>query len=116
MNRDLIHIEALEVHCCVGVPESERARPQRLEISIEMQRDLTEAGRHDNLAETIDYEAVCRQVQAHVEGRCWRLIETVAQEVADLVLAEFAPDRVSVEVRKFILPETRYVAVRISRG
>ena len=50
------------------------------------------------------------------DGREWKLIETLASDIANLVLREFAVESVTVEVQKFVLPETRYVAVRIERG
>jgi dihydroneopterin aldolase len=44
------------------------------------------------------------------------LIETAAVEIAGVVLREFRPRRVSVEVKKFVLPEAEYVSVRVSRA
>jgi dihydroneopterin aldolase len=43
------------------------------------------------------------------------LIETLASDIAALVLREFGARRVHVEVKKFIIPEARHVSVRISR-
>ena len=42
-------------------------------------------------------------------------METLAEEIAADLLGSFPIRRVAVEVRKFILPETDYVAVRIDR-
>jgi hypothetical protein len=42
------------------------------------------------------------------------LIETIAVEIAGLILVEFGAERVEVEVRKFVMPEARSVAVRVS--
>jgi len=44
---DRITIKNLEVDAQIGVTETERARPQRLLISVELERDLAEAGRTD---------------------------------------------------------------------
>jgi dihydroneopterin aldolase len=44
------------------------------------------------------------------EGRSWRLIEKVAVNVAEMVLAEFKPEAVMVEVKKFAVPQARYVS------
>lgn len=112
---DAIRIEDLEVHYRVGVPEAERATPQRLLLTLEMRLDFARAAAGDDLTRTIDYHAVSRRLLALGEGRQWRLIETLAVEIAELVLREFGPERVEVEVKKFILPETRHVAVRVER-
>ena len=110
-----ITLTDLEVHYHVGVPDAERAQPQRLLLTVEMQRDLTRAAASDDLRETIDYYAVSRRLLHFGEGRSWKLIEKLAADIAALVLADFGAEAVSVEVKKFILPETRYVSVRLMR-
>lgn len=113
--RDRVTIRELEVMFRVGVPDAERARPQRLLISIDMERGVDRAAATDDLAATIDYHAVYQRVRALGEGREWRLLETLAVEVAETVLRDFGPSRVGVEVRKFILPFARDVRVRVER-
>ena len=115
MPTDTITLVDLEVHYHVGVPDAERAQPQRLLLTVEMQRDFTSAAASDDLRETIDYYAVSRRLLTFGEGRSWKLIEKLAGDIAALVLAEFGAEAVSVEVKKFIIPETRYVSVRMTR-
>jgi dihydroneopterin aldolase len=112
---DQIIIQELEVFVRVGVPEAERAKPQRLLITIEMEHDFTAAAINDNLRKTIDYRAVAVRVGGVSRRRSWKLIETLAVDMAEMVLREFKPKRVSIEVKKFILPQTRHVAVRVTR-
>ena len=113
---DKIIISDLAVFCRVGVPDEERAKPQRLLISLEMLRDLSTAAVSDDLTKTIDYYAVTRRVLGFGEGRSWKLIEALAADIANMVLNEFAADIVSVEVKKFIIPEARHVAVHLTRA
>lgn len=114
---DTITICDLEVFYHVGVPDEERARPQRLLLTVEMDLDFTEAATSDNLRATVDYASVSRQLQSFGEGRSWKLIETLAVDIAALVsvLADQTPQAVRVEVKKFILPETRFVSVKVER-
>jgi dihydroneopterin aldolase len=112
---DIITIADLEVHFRVGVPDAERAQPQRLLLTVEMATDFTAAGATDDLRETIDYYAVAQRLQALGEGREWKLIERLGEDIAALILREFRPRRVTVEIKKFILPQTRHVAVRLTR-
>ncbi len=112
---DLIAIRDLEVWYHVGVPDAERVRAQRLLLDVEMECDVSAAAAGDDLTRTIDYYAVSRRLLALGEGRSWKLIERLAVEIADLVVGEFGATRVTVEVKKFILPETRHVSVRVSR-
>jgi 7,8-dihydroneopterin aldolase/epimerase/oxygenase len=113
---DLITIRDLEVHYHVGVPDAERAKAQRLLIDVEMGSDFTAAAASDDLTRTIDYYAVSRRLLRLGEGRSWRLIEALAVEIAELVLKEYGAVKVAVEVKKFILPETRHVSVRVERS
>lgn len=114
-DRDAIHIEELELWARIGVPEEERAEPQRLTISITM---WPAAGFHDlddALGKTVNYAAVCREVRQLAAARADKLIETMAEAVASHLLAAFSLARVRVELRKFILPEVKFVAVILTR-
>lgn len=113
---DTITIADLEVFYHVGVPDEERARPQRLLLTIEIETGFKCAAQTDDLSQTIDYHAVSRRLLKFGEGRSWKLIETLASEIAATVLAEFHPSCVAVEVKKFILPEAKHVSVRVTRS
>ncbi len=113
---DTIHIEGLDVWARIGVPDEERQRPQRLTVSLTMWPDRGGlSGLNDDLSRTIDYSAVAECVRRLINARADKLLETLADAVASLVLAEFPVRRVRVELRKFVLPETRYVAVALVR-
>ncbi len=112
---DVISVHDLEVFCRVGVPDEERAQPQRLLITVEMQKDISEAVQSDDLTKTIDYFAVSQRLVQFGEGREWKLIETLASEIADFVRGEFDATGVTVEVKKFVIPEARWVSVRVTR-
>ena len=112
---DKITIKDLELHFHVGVPEEERSEPQKLLITIEMTLDLGPSGATDNLAETIDYYAVSQAVKTLGQARRWKLIEALADDICQLVLNDFKPNAVRVLIKKFILPETRWVSVEMSR-
>lgn len=112
---DKITIRDLEVSYCVGVPDAERAQPQRLLLSVEMNQDLASAAASDDLAATIDYHAVSQRLLHFGGDRSWRLIETLAVDIAQMILADFRPRSVRVEVKKFVLPEARYVSVSVVR-
>jgi FolB domain-containing protein len=112
---EVICIRDLEVFYRVGVPDDERAQPQRLLITVEMQIDISGAVQSDDLSKTIDYFAVSQRLLQFGEGREWKLIETLASEIADCVRVEFGATGATVEVKKFVIPEARWVSVRVTR-
>jgi len=112
---DSIRIADLEVFFRIGVPEEERAKPQRLLISIDIERDLRFAGASDDLSKTIDYFAVAQRILKLGEGREWKLIEALAEEIATIVLKEFGAYSAVVEVKKFIIPQAQSVSVTVYR-
>lgn len=112
---DKITIADLEVFYRVGVPDEERAQPQRLLLTIEMTHDFTTAAASEALEATINYFAVSQFLLKYGEGRSWKLIETLASNIAEEILARFHPASVTVTVKKFIIPEARHVAVTLTR-
>ena len=112
---DTITITDLEVFYCIGVPDEERAKPQRLLLTVEMEHDFHTAATEDELGGTIDYYAVAQRLRSFGDGVHWKLIETLAVGVAQMILEDFKPRSVTVEVKKFIIPEARHVSVRVSR-
>lgn len=111
-----ISIVDLEVSMHVGVPQEERAKAQRLLLTIDMEFDFGAAASKDDIANTIDYFAVAQRLVKFGEGRSWKLIEKLATDVADLVLAEFQPAAVTVEVKKFPIPQARHVSVSLTKS
>src|SRR5688572_2405885 len=113
---DTILITDLEVYYCVGVPDHERSKPQRLLLCIEMQHDFQKAAKTDDISATIDYYGVSQRLLHLGLGRNWKLIETLACDIAAILLKEFGPAHVRVEVKKFIIPEARFISVRVERS
>lgn len=112
---DLIEVRRLEVWTHIGVPDEERAAAQRLLVSLEMVPVAPFTGLGDEIDRTVDYFVVAQQVKALAGERPRRLIETLAGEIADGVLAHHTVREVRVLIEKFILPDTECVAVRTVR-
>ena len=109
-----IHINSLRVKTQIGVPDEERANWQEIELDITLTPNKDFETMEDVISETIDYAAVCMRVADIAADRPRLLIETLAKEIAKAMVHEFGANGASVELRKFILPQTRHVAVRHS--
>jgi FolB domain-containing protein len=114
-SRDKIVIKDLEVQAKIGVTEAERARPQRLLVTVEMSLELGEAGRADDVKRTADYAAVAGLIEETVTKKPRQLIEAAAEDVAEAILERGLAGSVTVEIKKFSVARARHVAVQITR-
>lgn len=110
-----IRIDSLRVTTRIGVPDEERAAEQEVEIDLHIVPRVDFSGMEDDISKTIDYAQVCGRIADLAAAKPRNLIETLASDIAELVRIKFGARSVEVEVRKFILPQTRYVAVRCRR-
>ncbi len=98
---DHVFLEGLRFYAYHGVNPEERAQGQCFTVDVRLATDLREAGRTDDLRRTINYSAAFKRVRAIVEGPPRDLIEAVAEEIAEALLADFPAARsVTVTVRK----------------
>ena len=111
---DSIRINGLEMQVRIGVPDEERAEPQKLVIDVVMESDFR--GMADDIARTTDYAAVAAWLKEECARREWRLLETLAEDLAAGLLSRFPRVRaVTLQIRKFVLPQTRDVSVTLRR-
>ena len=112
---DQILISRLELSTRIGATDAERSQPQRVVASIALEPTLGFSELRDRLARTVDYDAVAQRVKTYAAAGERTLIETLAEEIAATLLASYPIRAVEIELRKYILPDTEFVAVRIRR-
>jgi dihydroneopterin aldolase len=101
-----------------GVLAEETKLGQRFIVDIEMSVDTRAAGQSDDLAKTVNYVAVHAEVRKIVEGPPSKLIETVAERIAEMILGGYEVDAVRVRVKKPDVPiaaTLEYVGVEVVR-
>jgi phosphoglycolate phosphatase len=112
---DAIEIRRLELVTHIGVPDAERAEPQTLWLTLRMAPRGGFGGLNDDISRTIDYQAVAAEMVSLAAAKPRRLIETLALEIAETLLAEHPLTWVAVTLEKKILPNTDCVAVHLER-
>jgi FolB domain-containing protein len=110
-----ISIVDLEVFYQIGLTEEERAKPQRLLITVEMDLDFSTASMSDRIEKTINYFDVAQELLKYGQGRNWKLLEKLTANIADFIMVKFHPEIVMVEIKKFPIPQARYVSVALTR-
>jgi dihydroneopterin aldolase len=113
---DSIVIEQLELSSRLGVTAQERAHPQRLTSSITLWPRGGFSALDDQLENALDYARACHVVKSVAAEHAHNLVETLAEEIAGALLGDFQCEAVDVELRKYVIPDTAFVAVRISRS
>ena len=112
---DEIHIEQLEVFTRIGVPEEERANPQRLTVSISFWPRQPISDLADQIDHAVNYFAVAEETKNFVRDQSVSLIETLADRLASHLLKSFPIQTVIIELRKFALQDAKYVSVNVTR-
>jgi len=113
--RDCIIIEGLELSANVGVPDEERHTAQRLTANLHLEPTRHFADLNDEIDSAVNYLLVSRAVQKLAREGSRRLLETLANDIVTMLLGRFPLHAVQVELRKYILPDTTFVAVRLRR-
>lgn len=87
MARDAIRIRDLEVGCTIGINPDERTREQPLLVQVELEVDLSAAGRSAAISDTCNYDRVADEIAALLKFRRYRLLESAAEELSAMLLA-----------------------------
>ena len=119
MSSDRIILKGMRFYGYHGVNSEEKALGQSYVVDLEADVDLTVPGATDRLEDTISYTLIYRTVKSVVEGDSQNLLESVAQTIADRLLADLPLDGVRVRVKKPNPPVKgsviEYAAVEIYR-
>jgi len=101
-----------------GATAAEQEVAQPFEVDLTVSTDLRAAGRSDDLADSVDYGALALAAAAVVTGERWRLLERLAERIAEVVLADGRVASVTVTVRKLRPPvpvDLAWAGVRVTR-
>ncbi len=117
MEMDTIFLRDLEVDATIGVFEWEQRIRQKVRIDLEMAADVTRAAASCSLEDTLDYKAVAKRIVEFVESGRHELIETLVENLAELLIREFSIPWVRITVSKpGAVRGARDVGITIERG
>jgi len=96
----LIGISDLKVNCIIGIYPHERNIPQNLFLDITIKYDFENARKTENVNDTIDYAKLAEMITDLGVKKQYQLIETYAEDSADLVLKNFPVKEITVKIKK----------------
>ncbi|MBI2993155.1 MAG: dihydroneopterin aldolase [Gammaproteobacteria bacterium] len=86
---DIIYLKDLRIDTVVGIFDWERRTKQTVILDVEMAADVRKAAISDRIEDTINYKAVAKRLIAFVGESDFRLVETLAERVAGILIDEF---------------------------
>jgi len=103
----------LKLLCRVGVPDQERAKPQKLLCTVTVPvPDLKKAAQTDNIQHTLNYFNLSQLLRKTAQSKERKLIETLASDLAAVTFQHFPSPWIEIEIKKFIIPETRHISLQ----
>lgn len=113
---DKIIIRQLQLETRIGLLPWEQESRQRVLVDLDIATDITAAAVADDIEGTVNYAEVCDRVAILADREKFKLIETLAEQIAQLVLRDFSAARVTVTVNKVdVLPQVASVGICIAR-
>ena len=113
---DRIFLRELKTEAIIGIYDWERRVRQTISVDLEFPGDVRRAAASDRIEDTLNYKLVAKKVLAFVEASEYHLVETLVEEIAQLVLREFALEWVKVSLSKpGAIRGSRDVGVTIER-
>ena len=101
----------LKLLCRVGVPDQERAKPQKLLCTAVFPvPNFKKAAQNDSLEHTVNYYDLSQLLRKTARAKERKLIETLASDLAAATFQHFPSPWIEIEIKKFIIPETRHIS------
>ncbi|PUA28830.1 MAG: dihydroneopterin aldolase [Cellvibrio sp. 79] len=86
---DIVYIRDLRIDTIIGIYDWEREVRQTVSIDLEMASDIRKAAETDDIQHALNYKAVSKRLIAYVENRNALLVETLAEEISQVIRTEF---------------------------
>ena len=112
---DWLKIHDLVIECKIGVFDWERNEAQKIWVDLEVPTDARKAAATDNVQYALDYGALVTAIRNHTQHKTYKLLETMAEEIAGIAVGQFHAKQVSVRVKKRSLPGVGEAVVEIVR-
>ena len=114
---DIVYIRELEVETVIGIYDWEREIRQVVSLDLEMGTDIRQAANSEDIENTLNYKSVSDRLIQFIEESEFLLVETMAEQISDIVLQEFSVNWLRLRLGKpGAVPQAKDVGVIIERG
>ena len=113
---DIIYLRELKIETCIGVYAWEQQIKQPITLDIELAFDICKAARSEQVSDSIDYAEVAKKIVQLAADKKFVLLETLVENVADLLLRDFNITWVRIKANKIAaVPNIKEVGIIIER-
>lgn len=114
---DIVYIKGLEAETVIGIYDWEREIRQTVRVDLEMATDIRQAAASEDIENTLNYKTVSDRLLSFITESEFLLVETMAEEIAQIVLSEFNVPWLRLQLGKpGAVPSATDVGVIIERG
>ena len=114
---DIVYIRDLRIETIIGIYDWEREVKQTVSLDLEMAQDIRKAAATDDIQYALNYKSIAKRLIAFIEQSEFLLVESMAEEVAAIVLNEFSVPWLKLRVSKpGALRGSKDVGIIIQRG
>ena len=99
-NMDTVFIQGLKIDTVIGIYDWERKIRQEIVLDIEMSADISTAASTDHIDQTLNYKDICKRLKSFVEESEFQLVETLAEEICQIIIKEFGVQWVKLKLNK----------------
>jgi dihydroneopterin aldolase len=97
---DIVVIDDLRFKTIIGVWDWERQMPQIVRVDLEMGWDMSAALQSGNLDDALNYKEVSMRAEEFMQDQQFKLVESAAHGLAEMVMKEFSVPWIRVGLRK----------------
>lgn len=114
---DIVYINDLKIDTIIGIYDWEREVRQTISLDLEMGTDIRQAAATDDIQYALNYKAVSKRLIEFIEGSEFLLVETIAEQVSEIIRQEFKVPWLRLRIGKpGAIRGARDVGVVIERG
>ncbi len=114
---DIVFLRGLKAETVIGIYDWEREIRQSVILDLEMSTDVRRAAASEDIGDAVNYKAVAKRLVAFIEASEFKLVETLAERCAGIILDEFEVEWLRLTLNKIgAVSAARDVGVIIERG
>ncbi|MBK6618274.1 MAG: dihydroneopterin aldolase [Nitrosomonas sp.] len=114
---DIIFLKTFRIKTLIGIYPWEKKIPQTIELNLEIGLPSKQGHLMDRIEDTLDYAKIVERIRAMLTGQHFSLLETLTENIAQMILTEFQSPWVKVSAAKLdVLEGVQKLGIAIERG